>query len=595
MADDITTLLRDAAADPKHTPNFDGLAVRGRRQHLTARAGTVLAVALALVGGSIVVWPGLLPSRMPVIGESPTTPTGVEGVELPDGWQRVEVGRAVFGVPGDWEVMHTDDNPGAACTLFFSTPPRAVIGPIPPNVRCPAPNTNNSGPGLHASAITADARNRLPDPTENLLVNGWPATRRTETRSVQTDGQLIEATFDVYLVEGLDLYLKIRTDTSPELARQILATVSVEDTTSPPGISDVPTVAELRAPYEALFEGLPAPQGDGDLVVAGRIDGLGALVEPGMPLPLDQPNAVQDASAEASFVVVVRDADTGDVVAEAIPDTPRGAFFLGPTTGQVGTRYVLEATLNDGGQTTTWTDIALVVEPVVDVELSLTAPARPGEPARYVLVNRGTVNITYGAGYRLEQWAGAGWQELDTPAVVAIGLTLGPASLTDPATTDALPAAGRYRISKTVYFDGQLGSTDHDAQPTPHEISLDFTTEGANATEIAGTNWTTGALRAPGQGERFWSIDLDDGYEVAGDDSAYLDLETLPAVMACFDGTRISESDLRTGERVRVTATGAQTSAPPILVVERLEADCRALPPDEDDLVVEGDSATDDL
>lgn len=140
-----------------------------------------------------------------------------------------------------------------------------------------------------------------------------------------------------------------------------------------------------------------------------------------------------------------------------------------------------------------------------------------------------------------------------------------------------------------------MALTFRDAQPPSHEVSLDSTTEGASATETAAPGWTTGTLRAPGQGERFWSIDLDDGHQVAGADSAYLDADTLPAVMTCFDGTRISESDLRAGERVRVTATGAQTSAPPILVVERLEADCRALPPDEDDLIVEGEAATDDL
>ena len=29
MRDDIPTLLRDAAADPSHTPDFDALAARG--------------------------------------------------------------------------------------------------------------------------------------------------------------------------------------------------------------------------------------------------------------------------------------------------------------------------------------------------------------------------------------------------------------------------------------------------------------------------------------------------------------------------------------------------------------------------------------
>ena len=131
MTDDITTLLRDAAADPKHTPDFDELASRGRRQHVAARAGTALAVALALVGGSIVVWPGLLPSRMPVIGEGPTTPTGVEEVELPDGWQRVEIGRAVFGVPGDWTV-ETFTEPAHVCQNYAERATVFVLHAGPP-------------------------------------------------------------------------------------------------------------------------------------------------------------------------------------------------------------------------------------------------------------------------------------------------------------------------------------------------------------------------------------------------------------------------------------------------------------------------------
>jgi len=101
MRDDIPTLLRDAAADPSHTPDFNALAGRGRRQHLAARAGTALVAVVALVAGGIVLWPNVQTTRGPVIGDEPTTPDHAERVTLTDGWHEVRVGDAVIGVPGD--------------------------------------------------------------------------------------------------------------------------------------------------------------------------------------------------------------------------------------------------------------------------------------------------------------------------------------------------------------------------------------------------------------------------------------------------------------------------------------------------------------
>lgn len=85
MRDDIPTLLRDAAADPRRTPDFDGLAARGRRQQLAGRAATVVMTVVALVVAGAVVWPGTnAVERMPPIGDQPTGPTskGGEGGEI---------------------------------------------------------------------------------------------------------------------------------------------------------------------------------------------------------------------------------------------------------------------------------------------------------------------------------------------------------------------------------------------------------------------------------------------------------------------------------------------------------------------------------
>ena len=71
MRDDIPTVLREAAAEPKHQPDFDRLAARGRRQHLARRAATVTVAAVVLVAGGVMLWPDSSSSNMPVIGDGP--------------------------------------------------------------------------------------------------------------------------------------------------------------------------------------------------------------------------------------------------------------------------------------------------------------------------------------------------------------------------------------------------------------------------------------------------------------------------------------------------------------------------------------------
>ena len=138
MRDDIPTLLRDAAADPSHTPDFDALAARGRRQHLAARAGTALVALVALVAGGIVLWPDGQPTRGPVIGDQPTTPDQVEEpVTLPAGWHEIQVGDATFGVPADWTVESFTE-PVDVCPNHAEQPTAFVLhaGPGPGGSRC---------------------------------------------------------------------------------------------------------------------------------------------------------------------------------------------------------------------------------------------------------------------------------------------------------------------------------------------------------------------------------------------------------------------------------------------------------------------------
>lgn len=130
MRDDIPALLRDAAADPSRTPDFDALAARGRRQHLTGRAATALVALLAVVAGGVVLWPDQ-PDRGPVIGSDPS-PTEAADEEpptspgLPPGWLEIRLGDARLGVPEDWTI-ETFTEPAAICSSSATSPTAFVL------------------------------------------------------------------------------------------------------------------------------------------------------------------------------------------------------------------------------------------------------------------------------------------------------------------------------------------------------------------------------------------------------------------------------------------------------------------------------------
>lgn len=606
MRDDLVDLVQDAAAAPLQQPDFDAMVAKGRRQRTTTQVIGGTASALVLLVAGVVLWPST-PAESPVISDGPADRADGELAELPDSWQWVQVGRAQFGIPGDWQVVDTTEEIAAHCSLYYTTPPMALTGPAPAPISCPAPDVTHPGPGLRATTLTDSSGMTPPADADTVDVNGWAAQRWTGTRTTEVNGDIVEGQFAVYRVDALDLYIKVRTDSAPSLADQIMATLSsiagtpstqapseggggepydvdaqmrpdlmevtpdpaapgetveltfpeetsrglgfvlerrlqdgswhhvyfltvspagrpdippqwstaeerpgwddlgvggpgpdravIPETAEPgdyrictanavdefctplridgeTGVPPVPTPAELQQPYEPLFAGLPAPKGDGVLVATdSRIDGLGAFVAPGQPLPLDQPNAVQDAPADATFTVVLRDADTGEMVAEVTPDTPPGASFHGPTTGPISTRYVIEATLRDGDQTTSWTDAAVVTDLTVNVDIALTGVAEPGGRVEFVLVNRGTAGVGHGVGYQLDQLVDGSWVQVQDPPVKAMGRILEPASLSEPLTTGPLPGSGHYRlITETLHHPA-----DEDGPAERHTVSLEFT------------------------------------------------------------------------------------------------------------------------
>lgn len=456
----------DAAADPTHTPDFDALAARGRRQHLAARAATTAVAAVALVAGGVALWPGGQPAGGPVVGDQPTTASSGDATptetSLPPGWHELRVGGAVLGVPGDWAV-ETVTTKAHVCSNEAEGPTAFVLHAGEEGGRCLA---------VAQRALTVQVAPLSTIPSTFLAPEDG-RTWRDVTTADGIAGQRLarneHGTLVAYRFPSLDLWLQFGSgDVLGDEPAPILATIAPS---APTGGAAPPTPEELRAPYEPAFTGLPAPRGDGPLVATdSRVEGLGAFLAPGQPLPLDQPNAVQDAPVDATFTVLVRDADTGTVVAEVAPDTPAGASFEGPTTGPVGTRYVLEATLRVGDRTTSWTDVAVVTDPTVRVEMAFVAAPQPGAPVEFVLVNRGTAGVVHGLGHRLDELVDGTWVEVEDPAVKAIGLLLPLATVSEVLETGPLPGPGHYRLTTQVSFD----EPGHDAPAGSHEVSREF-------------------------------------------------------------------------------------------------------------------------
>lgn len=77
MAEDLAVLVRQAAEDPQHLPDFEALVSAGRRRRVMARTTTLAAVVAVVALAGAVLSATVIPSSLPVIGEDPA-------VTLPD-------------------------------------------------------------------------------------------------------------------------------------------------------------------------------------------------------------------------------------------------------------------------------------------------------------------------------------------------------------------------------------------------------------------------------------------------------------------------------------------------------------------------------
>lgn len=261
MRDDIPTLLRDAAADPSHTPDFDELAARGRRQHLAARAGTAAVAVVALVAGGLVLWPDGQPARGPVIGDQPTTPDQDEElVTLPAGWHEIQVGDVTFGVPGDWTVESFTE-PADVCPNHAEQPTAFVLhaGPEPRSNRCLA---------VAQRVLAVQAAPLAAIPPAYLEPEQGRSWSDVTTPGGVAGQRLIRndhGTVAAYRFPALDLWLQFAApDPLGTWPHEILATLSSTSNGTPTGVATAfDADAEMRPD---LIQATPDPATPGQVV-----------------------------------------------------------------------------------------------------------------------------------------------------------------------------------------------------------------------------------------------------------------------------------------------------------------------------------------
>lgn len=122
---DVREELRSLTMTTPRAEADEGVAVyrRGQRRRLRRRVTTGFTGATAVVLAvllAVVAWPGAGPDGL-TIADQPDGP-GDRGADLPDGWQEVRLGDAVFGVPGDREIEEVAPDEPPPCPNMDRAP-----------------------------------------------------------------------------------------------------------------------------------------------------------------------------------------------------------------------------------------------------------------------------------------------------------------------------------------------------------------------------------------------------------------------------------------------------------------------------------------
>ena len=247
MPDTIEQRIREAAARPSTTPDFDELAARGRRQRRAVWTGSALAVVLLGAVGIATVTTSS--PNVPLISEGPSpTPTVIEtdrAAALPFGWTDVTVADARLGVPPGWNIrrQHPDDLVCAntAQTIWVLDPAVAPRGHRACNASLPG------GPVIVAAPLS-ELPQEWKDSISELPTTPVAAGSLSGERLL-TDTDDARAT---YRFTDVDLYVGFSyTERFPGLVDDVLATLAPADqerSDGPSSIEPFPTDTALIEP-----------------------------------------------------------------------------------------------------------------------------------------------------------------------------------------------------------------------------------------------------------------------------------------------------------------------------------------------------------
>lgn len=274
MPADFRELLERTAASPTTPVDPAQIASRSRRRTRRRRGGAGLTGVALVALIAAVAWPGLVPGDGLIIEDRVADQSEIPVLDLPEGWVQVQVGDAVFGIPGEFEIVEVDaddplpcDNVGNRAYLATETYPSATRDAAGNEYACNA--AGNAAPQLFAAPLSVVPAAHLGGDSWNprsigTLDGEWRLGKVAPPDDTGTDGDGADATDDAlaertawYRIPAVDLHLRfVTTEADVDLVEAILATITPMSTTSDSSSPDTP-VEDAAGPAAGELESLP--------------------------------------------------------------------------------------------------------------------------------------------------------------------------------------------------------------------------------------------------------------------------------------------------------------------------------------------------
>lgn len=389
MSADLRDLLDATAPRPSTAVDPAAIRVRSRRRRRVRYLGGGSGlVALALIVA--VAWPGALPGGLTIddVADRPAE-DDVPTLDLPDGWEQVQVGDAVFGIPERLEIVELTAEDQPPCT---NTGPRAYLArtEYPSHVPGAAPEgatpdealvcnlAGNPAPVLFAAPLSVIPDERLqagPSDArwestsagagsldgERLVFDARPSFGEQETG--EDDGIADRRTR--YRFPSVDLFVEFTTrpdDTG--LIEDVLATVTqIGVPAEAPPEDPPPSAAETPSPVSCSYRDpgtAPAEPGGRPAAVVEPTGVTGQEPLDALDLRLAVNATEVPAGCEITGWLLVENRSGAAVTEEAcelglgraaiLPvDEPDGELWITPIAGCVGPREIPAGTSVEHG------------------------------------------------------------------------------------------------------------------------------------------------------------------------------------------------------------------------------------------------------